>query len=219
MRVLTEKGLTEMDRAELEELAAGFSSVCVDIGTGDGKRIYRIAAKSPERLYIGIDPVRENMQETARKKSRKPAKGGIANLLLVVGAVEELPEELYGVAGEVTVFFPWGSLLECIVKPVGESMEQIRRIARNDADFTFVTTYSTSYESAEIDRRQLPDISIEYLRTEYSQRLSGLGFEVSSVRQLTQSEVMDIGSQWAKRLAGGRKRDYFIITGKISSGI
>ena len=42
------------------------------------------------------------------------AVGPLPNLLLVIAAVESLPAELTALADEVTVYFPWGSLLEAI---------------------------------------------------------------------------------------------------------
>lgn len=215
MRRLYQSSEQEMTAEQLREYSTGYSSVCVDIGTGDGKRLYRVAKADPDTLYIGIDPVRENMLDTAKKSAKKPEKGGLKNLLLVIGAVERLPSELDGLADEVTVYFPWGSLLECVVKPVDSSMEQIHRIARSGAEFTFITAYQTSYEAGEIEKRQLPELSLAYFETEHAERLRGLGFVTESVTELTAEDVQALGTQWAKRLGTGRARQYFRISGHI----
>ena len=215
MRRLFQSSEQDMTAEQLCEYISGYSSVCVDIGTGDGKRLYRVAKADPDTLYIGIDPVRENMLDTAKKSAKKPEKGGLKNLLLVIGAVEKLPTELDGLADEVTVYFPWGSLLECVVKPVDSSMEQIHRIARSGAEFTFITTYQTSYEAGEIEKRQLPELSLSYFETEHAERLRGLGFVTESVTELTAEDVQALGTQWAKRLGTGRARQYFRISGHI----
>ena len=205
-----------MSAEEFREYCATYKAVCVDIGTGDGKRLYRVAKAAPETLFIGIDPVRENMLDTAKKIGKKPEKGGLRNLLLVIGAVETLPAELDGLADEVTVYFPWGSLLECVVKPVPGSMEQIRRIAKDGAAFTFITTYQTSYEAGEIEKRQLPELSLTYFETEHADRLQELRFFTEEVTELTADDVKALGTQWAKRLGTGRARQYFKVSGHIS---
>ena len=199
----------------LREKAAAFENVCIDIGTGDGKRLYRTAKAHPKTLFIGIDPVRENMLETAQKAAKKPAKGGLDNLLLVIGAVESLPAELYDLADEITVYFPWGSLLEAVVKPVLSSLEQMRLTAKNGAAFTFITAYQNSYEAAEIEKRQLPALSTAYFEGEYRAQLVSAGFQMTEIRELTADEVMQLGTQWAKRLVTGRARNYYQISGNV----
>ena len=215
MRVLHQKSEVAVSVEALREKAAVFDSVCLDIGTGDGKRLYRTAKAHPRTLFIGVDPVRENMLETAQKSAKKPAKGGLDNLMLVIGAVEALPPELYDIADEITVYFPWGSLLESVIKPIVASLEQIRLTAVNGAAFTFITTYQDSYEGAEIEKRQLPTLSREFFEGNYSAQLAMLGFEVTEIAELTTEDVMQIGTQWAKRLCTGRARSYYRISGMI----
>lgn len=215
MTVLSGKKEISISSEQLREKTAGYHAVCVDIGTGDGKRLYRTAQKDTGTFYIGIDPVRENMLETAKKTERKPSKGGISNLLLAVAAVENLPDELYSLADDVSVFFPWGTLLECIIKPLEEPMNEIRKIAKDGAGFTFVTTYDPSFENNEINKRQLPEISIEYLENEYKEKMSELGFYVEEVSSLSANDVKKIGTQWAKRLISSRVRKFYCIKGYI----
>ena len=216
MRVLQQKKEIGFTAEELHEYASHYSTVCVDIGTGDGKRLYRTAKAHPDTLFIGIDPVRENMLDTAQKISKKPEKGGLRNLLLVIGAVESLPEELYGIANEITVYFPWGSLLESVVKPLPDSLAQMRQIAAESAQFTFITTYQTAYEAAEIEKRGLPELSRAYFEGEYQTVMRENGFAVSEITELTAEDVMQLGTQWAKRLVTGRARSYYQITGTVA---
>lgn len=219
MRRLVGSSVQEMTQGEFRGYAALYKRVSVDIGTGDGKRLYRVAKANPDTLYIGIDPVKENMSDTARKLQKKPEKGGLKNLLLVIGAVEALPDELEGMADEVTVYFPWGSLLECVVKPVFGSMKQIYRIAKEEAAFTIVTTYQTSYEAGEIERRELPELSAQYFEADYKEEMRALGFWIDSVSELSAEDVKVIGTQWAKRLGTGRARRFYRVNGIIRKGL
>ena len=52
---------------------------------------------------------------TAAQARRKPARGGAPNALFIVAAAEALPEPLTGIADEITINYPWGSLLRIVV--------------------------------------------------------------------------------------------------------
>ena len=83
----------------------------IDIGTGDGFFVSECARQNPRKFYIGIDANTRPLEKISEKIHRKPSKGGLPNVLFLQAAVEDLPSELDGVADEVHVHFPWGSLL------------------------------------------------------------------------------------------------------------
>jgi len=85
--------------------------VSIDVGTGDGQAVLRRASAAPGTLVIGLDAVAEAMADASRRAARAARKGGLPNACFVVAAAERLPPELRGLADEVTVHFPWGSLL------------------------------------------------------------------------------------------------------------
>ncbi len=86
--------------------------IIVDLGTGDGRFVYQSARQNPARFYLGIDASANLLEKVSEKIHRKPAKGGLKNALFIQAAVEALPEELEGIADEVHIHFPWGSLLK-----------------------------------------------------------------------------------------------------------
>jgi len=51
------------------------------------------------------------MAETSLRAARPTRKGGLPNAVFVVAAAEHPPSELRAIAAEVTILFPWGSLL------------------------------------------------------------------------------------------------------------
>lgn len=216
MTVLQGKKENILSADELCAIASRFSKVTVDLGTGDGRNVYRKAKTSPDTLFIGLDPVKDNMAEIASKLIRKPEKGGLSNVLLVLATAEAMPEELKSIADCVTVLFPWGSLLEGIIKPNVKMLEAICGIAKSGAQFEFITTYSDSCEATTIDRRELPELSLEYFNGEYRGTLSKSGFEIVQIELLGNDYVKGFDSKWAKRLAFGRKRDFYRITGTIT---
>ncbi|MDR1002772.1 MAG: 16S rRNA (adenine(1408)-N(1))-methyltransferase NpmA [Oscillospiraceae bacterium] len=215
MILLKGKNELRISSEELEEITRKFERVVLDIGTGDGKQIYRNAKNDRSTLYIGVDPVKENMAETASKIIKKPAKGGLDNVLLVVGTIENIPEELKNCADSVTVVLPWGSLLESVVKPIAASLQNIVYAAKEGAEFLFIFTYSEICESGEIQRRNLPEINLEYFGDLYRETLKNVGLRVQNVEILNNDDIKGFASLWAKRLGYGRKRDFFKITGVV----
>ena len=87
----------------------------VDLGTGDGRAALTLAETEPRTLVIGIDADAASMAETSRRAARPSAKGGHPNLLFVAAAAEAPPPELLGLADEIRILFPWGSLLRGVL--------------------------------------------------------------------------------------------------------
>jgi hypothetical protein len=104
MEGLRGKQSYEIDRASCGLLVACHEDVLVDIGTGDGRSVRHLAATRPSWLAVGVDAWRENLWEASRKAP--------PNALFVIANALALPREMHGIAGWITVNFPWGSLLE-----------------------------------------------------------------------------------------------------------
>ena len=216
MIVLKGKNAVEIDKNEFEILTAKYNKICVDIGTGDGRNIYRKAKNNKTALYIGLDPVKDNMEETAVKIAKKPEKGGLDNALLVVATAEKLPDELHGIADKVTILFPWGILLEGIIKPEEQIISAVKTTSKNGAEFEFITTYSANCEENMMETRNMPELNLEYFNSEYKSVLQNMGLIVENIEMLDNEFVKKFDSKWARRLAFGRKRDFYRITGRIN---
>src|SRR5919199_344113 len=85
-----------------------YRSVLIDLGTGDGRYVRSVAQASPERFVIGLDACRENLRSVSRSAP--------SNALFVIANALDLPWELRGLAGHITINFPWGSLLGALVE-------------------------------------------------------------------------------------------------------
>ena len=55
------------------------------------------------------------MAESSLRAARSPVKGGVPNVLFAVAAAERPPAELCGRVDEVSILFPWGSLLRGVL--------------------------------------------------------------------------------------------------------
>src|SRR5262245_8839021 len=129
--------------------------VIIDLGTGDGSFVYQSARRHPDRFYIGIDAQSSAMEKVSEKIHRKPSKGGASNVLFIQAAVEDLPPELDGVADEVHVHFPWGSLLRAFATGDVETLRNVRRICAIGALLEVVLGLDPARDQSEIARLEL----------------------------------------------------------------
>src|ERR1044071_2949585 len=100
----------------------------IEIGTRGRGFVYQSARRNPKKFYIGIDPNVRPLEKISEKIYRKPAKGGVPNALFIQAAIEDLPAELDGVADELHVHFPWGSLLRAVATGDVAVLQNLRRI-------------------------------------------------------------------------------------------
>ncbi len=183
--------------------------VIIDIGTGDGRFVYQSARQNPNKFYIGIDPNTRPLEKISEKIHRKPAKGGAPNVLFIQSAVEDLPAELDGVANEVHVHFPWGSLLRAVATGDIDVMRNLRRLCAVDGLLEVVIGIDPVRDQSEIERLGIkPDFVDDRLVENYR----AAGFEIVERGTLTSSHSVD--TSWSKRL---QRPVTFIVARAVSS--
>lgn len=210
------KGKKVLEDIDLIEVLSGFNKIAIDVGTGDGRFVYKKAKENSDTFYIGMDPAAENMMEYASKIVKKPSKGGLNNVLYVVSNIENLPEEMNNIAHQVYVNLPWGSLLEGITKGREDVLDNLVGLAKAPyADLDMCFTYSILHEAGEIDRRDLPQLSLEYIRDAIVPIYKSKGITISGIESITNETLREYATQWSKRLGFGRERDIFRIRARI----
>lgn len=160
--------------------------VIVDIGTGNGRFVYQSARQNPNKFYIGIDPNVSPLEKISEKIHRKPAKGGAPNVLFIQAAIEDLPPELDGVADEVHVHFPWGSLLRAVATGEPDVLRNVRRICAPGALLEVVMN------------DPIADQPIERYRS--------AGFEVLEHGSVPVGQWSEFETTWARRLKQNENR-------------
>jgi 16S rRNA (adenine(1408)-N(1))-methyltransferase len=88
--------------------------------------LLRRARREPNTFFIGVDAAADNLREASDRAHRQPARGGVGNLAFVAAAANDLPGDLAGIADEVTVVLPWGSLLQWCCSPTRFSWGRCR---------------------------------------------------------------------------------------------
>jgi predicted RNA methylase len=187
MEIMRGKHASFMDTAGLAEQLAGYSTVHIDIGTGDGRFVQHMVQANPYTFVIGIDACRENLVEVSR---RTPA-----NALFVIANAYTLPCELMGLAAKVTINFPWGSLLEGLLANDPPLLESLITVTRPQAEVEVRLNAGAVAEAG-------------WLLEDGTKQIRGVlaenGFKVKSPIALTAADLKVFPTTWAKRLAFGR---------------
>jgi len=207
MRVVEGRKLVDMDGEAFARLAARHERAVVDLGTGDGLFAYRLAAGDPATLYVGCDPVADNMVEVSQRSRRKPSRGGVDNLLLVVTSVEEPPDELRGVASEVSCVLPWGRLMAGLVTGDPEVLRGVRAVARPGAPVVVYLNVGVWDRDTPLHVQDLPAVNPEHVERVLRPAYERAGIRLLDHREAAPDEIGALRSTWARRLThDGRGR-------------
>ena len=179
---------------------ARFERVEIDVGTGDGRAVIRTAARRPSTLVIGLDAVAGAMTDASRRSARPAARGGVANALFCVAAIEAPPPELVGCGDLVTVRFPWGSLLRGVLGVDPAARAGLASLVAPCGTIEALVSVEDRDGLADI-RRATDD------RTRLAEAWRAEGFVVDDLRLADEAEVIASASTWARRLgATSRER-------------
>ena len=164
MIIVRGKQTSELDAAAFAAIIAPYAGATIDVGAGDGRWAYRYASAHTDRFVVGVDPVPENMRELSAKAARKPERGGIANVLYVAASIEHLPAELHGIADELFVTLPWGSLMRGIILGDDAVLAALASLATDGATLRIVLNTRIFDDPVPLDARDLPDVTPDYVR-------------------------------------------------------
>jgi 16S rRNA (adenine(1408)-N(1))-methyltransferase len=140
------------------------------------------------------------MAEASRRAARSLAKGGLPNAIFIVAAAERIPREFHGVADDLSIAFPWGSLLRGTLALDEAAATGIAGLLAPGAKAT------ATFSIEDRDRLSLPRLEIDGERAALAERWSTLGLDVCAIRPVSTDELRDMPSTWARRLATGRDR-------------
>jgi len=187
MESIQGKQSRHFEPALLADRLAGYDSLLVDIGTGDGRFVKDFAETHPESFAIGIDTCRENLYAVSRR--RRP------NALFLICPAGALPGELFGRASMITINFPWGSLLRGLLEPDPALFSGLAAVARLGTRLELRVNSGGLQESG---------LTLEAACGQIASALTHSGYEVCSSSLLGSRELRACGTTWAKRLAFGR---------------
>ena len=188
MEVIRGKQTLVIDNNQFDHLISRHQNVLIDIGTGDGYFVRHSAAKTPDRLVIGVDACRGNLGDISRKAPQ--------NALFVIANALNLPGELTNLADRVTINFPWGSLLSGLLTCDAALISGLFRIMCLQASLEI------SLNGGALAEQGWP---LEEGAERIFRVLKGSGLRLNKPPMpLAAKELHSYPSTWAKRLAFGR---------------
>ena len=181
----------------LRERLAHHHHIHLDLGTGDGRYARCFAEKNPSSFVIGVDSCRENLHEHSRAK--------LPNLLFIIASAQDLPSELNGLVSQVSINFPWGSLLTSLLTGDPNLMRGLDAITR-----------TTAYLDLRLNGGALAEAGwdLDAGTSQVHHTLQRGGWQVQSPARLTVHDLRSFPSTWAKRLAFGRDPRAVTISGR-----
>lgn len=172
----------------------------IDVGTGDGRAAIERARREPQTLVVGLDANAAGMAEVSRRAAASSSRGGVPNAMFVAAAAEHPPAELFELADEVTVQFPWGSLLRGALALDDSVAAGLAALVRPGG--RLVITISI----ADRDGLGLPSLDEPREVACLAERWSGFGLDLTEIRSASGDELRSTRSSWARRLAAGGDR-------------
>ena len=189
--------------------------IVIDIGTGDGRFVSAAAAANPNKFYIGVDANVKPLEKPSMRATRRPAKGGLPNVMFVQAAIEDLPAEFDGVADEIHIHFPWGSLLKAVATGDAEILVSLKRIAAPGCLLEIVIGIDRERDKAELDRLDVPELTPIILHSFLIPKYIAAGFLFVASRTLPRAEWTRPETSWAWRLQGSAKREVTFLSSAL----
>lgn len=202
---------------EWRHQVAGATRVVVDVGTGDGRAVLRVARAHPDWLVIGVDPATDRLVDASGRAARKVDRGGAPNAVFVAALIESAPSELAEVADEVWVQLPWSGLLRGVVRGDGPVLAGLRSVAKVDAPMVVVV--GTDIWRAPVPREVegLPPLVPGLEHGPLGDRYREQGFEITAMVETDEAGAAAAfgegapGSSWGHRIGAANQRARFVV--------
>jgi 16S rRNA (adenine(1408)-N(1))-methyltransferase len=157
----------------------------VDAGTGDGRYPLHVARTRADTLAIGLDASSDALAYAARRAVRD----SVPNLVLLREPLESLALESF--ADEVTVHFPWGSLLRGVLAEDERVFDAICRLPRQGGHLTLLLSITARDGRAPLSSEDIARVLRAY---------HAAGFALIERRAVGRDDVEAAHSSWGKRL-------------------
>jgi 16S rRNA (adenine(1408)-N(1))-methyltransferase len=163
----------------------------MDVGAGDGGYVLHRARIEPMTFAIAIDASPDALASGAWRAKR----ACLANAAFLVEGVEQLPPQLSQMADEVTMHFPWGSLLRGVVDGSPNIVGPIADLLRPGAELRVLISA--------VERDGVGEVTPSVLIAR-SGAYAEHGLDLVGAAWASPFVVRESHSAWAKRLGASR---------------
>jgi 16S rRNA (adenine(1408)-N(1))-methyltransferase len=208
------KRVESITHDEFRARVRSYDSVLIDVGTGDGQFVCRTAAEQATTLCVGLDPVGANMTTSSARVTKKPARGGLRNILFVIASVEDFPPELAGTADKITINFPWGSLLRVLIEPNEAVLAQLANLGRPGTEILILLNYSVLQDESYLKRLGMPVVSAETLHESLRAAYQRASIDLTDVH--VQGGDVPHRTSWGQHLTRNSHREVLVLRGRLT---
>ena len=170
------------------EWSRPFSQNHLDLGTGDGSYVTRVARGDSRIGVVGVDTCLDHLRGARRNYP--------ANARFVQCDARGLPEDFTSEFDRVSINFPYGSLLESICQGDSALKEEIQRVTSVGAQVEIVINESALNGLG---------LEIDEGHTLLEQFGGGLGEFRCFVSEMTAVDLRAFPSSWSRKLGYGRQ--------------
>lgn len=207
MKLVRGNKTLDISKNDLRELIRDYKKVAVDVGTGDGRYVFKNALNNPGTFYIGIEPSRKQIEIYSKKTIRAKT----PNVLFILSSLEGIQDELDNIATEITINLPWGTLLQVIAKPEQTQIQTLARILMSDGILEIIFGYTQETEPSEVTRLGLSTLDLTFIRNNVVPVFETEGLALSEARLVQKDELKNFESTWSKKLSFGKDRPVFYL--------
>jgi 16S rRNA (adenine(1408)-N(1))-methyltransferase len=176
-----------LDLNTVKDQLKNYDRTVLDLGTGDGRYVYELANHHPDWFVVGVDACRENLRDRSRAK--------LPNMLFIIAPAQELPCEFEGLFWQVTINFPWGSLLDGLLACDPGLMRGLASISRLGAQIEIHLNSGALKEAG---------TSLEAGAAIIHENMEHHGWDLQHPHPMEQGALAKFPTTWARRLAHGR---------------
>ncbi len=189
----------ELDFNGLMDRLANYNQITLDLGTGDGRYVRTLAEQRADWFIIGVDSCRENLREHSQAK--------LQNILFIIASAQDLPNELNGRVSQITINFPWGSLLESLLINDSKLMCGLKSIARSTTSIDLRLNGGALAEAG---------TTLEVGTEKIYENLIRSGWQIESPVVINTNALRSFPTTWARRLAAGRDPRAITLSGTFA---
>ncbi len=188
----------EVDFIGLTDRLANYNRIVLDLGTGDGRYVRTLAGRHPGWFVLGVDSCRENLYKHSRAQ--------LQNVLFVIASAQGLPWELNGLVAHITINFPWGSLLESLLRGDPALIRGLEHISIPGASLDLRLNGGALAEAG---------LTLEAGAGQIHANLICAGWQIHDPVLMDARALRSFPTTWARRLAFGRDPRAMVLNGYI----
>lgn len=200
-RIIGKKSHPFSRDALLEKISV-YEKVHIDLGTGDGLFVWRLAREEgmEKTLVIGLDASRESLAKASARCVKKPARGGASNAIFFCANVLEMGDVFDGLADTVSINFPWGSLLQASALPFDDAVENFSKLVKENGILDVHINLHVFKDEEQRRSLGLVDLDESYLINKLLPAYEKHGFVCLSHSFIPSGQEVPVASTWGGRL-------------------